>query len=159
MSIEPLSMRVQVRGRFSFLVAFAVLCLLWPCNVSQAENAPPDNLERAKALAEHGDFKAAEKLYLQLLQVNPKSYEVHNDLGVLYLTEQRYDVACHQFLLATNFNPKASVGYQNLGICQIKAGDIAKAAESLRKARDLEPDDLQDALSSWRMLPIDGKDR
>ena len=64
-----------------------------------------------------GSFKAAEKLYLQLLQVNPKSYEVHNDLGVLYLTEQRYDVACPQFLLATNFNPKASVGYQNLGIC------------------------------------------
>ena len=151
-------MRVQVRGRFTFTIAFAALCMILPWGVSQAQNASPDSLERAQALAEHGEFKAAEKLYLQLLQVNPKSYEVHNNLGVLYLTEQRYDVACHQFLLATNFNPTASAGHQNLGVCLIRAGDIRKSCGGFAKGSRSGTRRPQDALSSRRMLPVDGKD-
>jgi tetratricopeptide (TPR) repeat protein len=134
----------SVRWVQQSIVFFFLLALFTTvCSWAQSEESFARELDRARGLAERGDRQQAEHIYLQLAKREPGSYEVHNDLGALYLAESRYPVACDQFGLAVGINPKSAVVFQNLGICRIRTREIARAVESLQKAEILESDDLK----------------
>ena len=100
-------------------------------------------LKRAQALAHRGEVTAAEQEYLAAIQLDPESYEAHNDLGALYMSEKRYDSACYEFAQAAHLNQAVAAVQQNLGFCSVQANRFAEAAEALNKAEALDPQDLR----------------
>src|SRR6266568_3314907 len=100
-------------------------------------------LDRAQALARRGEVTAAEQEYLAAIQLDPKSYEAHNDLGALYMSAKRFKSACREFALAANLNQGVAAIHQNLGICFIETGNFAGAAAALKKAEELDPQDVR----------------
>jgi tetratricopeptide (TPR) repeat protein len=133
----------------SFLkIALLKIALLAPVFTGFAK-APPDQpslqakLDHAQELARRGAVTAAEQEYLAVIRLDPDSYEAHNDLGALYMSARRYDSACHEFAEAANLNQKVAAIQQNLGLCSIQANHFAQAAEALKKAEALDPQDLR----------------
>jgi tetratricopeptide (TPR) repeat protein len=100
-------------------------------------------LDHARALAQRGELAAAEREYLAAIRLDPRSYEAHNDLGALYMSERRYEPACVEFARAAQLNETAAPVQQNLGLCSIQANHFAEAANALKKAEALDPQDLR----------------
>lgn len=102
-----------------------------------------DKLGAAETLARQGNFAEAEHAFLEALRLNPNSFIAHHDLGTLYMHQERYDVACHEFAQAASLNPALAEIQQNLGSCLFQKGDLSKAVVALRKAKELDPEDLR----------------
>ncbi|MCX7771096.1 MAG: tetratricopeptide repeat protein [Proteobacteria bacterium] len=60
--------------------------------------------------------------------------EEHNDLGVAYLKQKKYDLAEKEFLRAIKKKPKWDIPYYNLGNNYYSLGDYCKAESYYRKA-------------------------
>src|SRR2546426_11670745 len=97
-------MRTALTYRFlqRLLVAtclFKLFCLAAVADELEA------GLSRAEAYVRQGDLKRAEQELLALAKNNPKSFVVHNNLGTIYMQQQRYEVACREFAAAAELNP------------------------------------------------------
>ena len=102
-----------------------------------------DRLGAAEALARQGNLAAAEHEFLEVIRLNPTSFIAHHDLGTLYMHEERYDVACREFAQAASLNPGMAEIQQNLGSCLFQKGDLSNAVVALKKAKELDPEDLR----------------
>jgi|GEM_PF-2468391 tetratricopeptide (TPR) repeat protein len=100
-------------------------------------------LSRAEAYVRQGDLKKAEQELLTLAKSNPMSFVVHNNLGTIYMQQQRYQVACREFAMAAELNPKLADSQRNLGTCLFQIDELAKAVEPLERAKRLDPKDLR----------------
>src|SRR2546425_6995129 len=110
---------------------------------SQSGGALQEELEQTEELVRRGELEAAERQFRKILLQNPQSYVAHNDLGALYLTQKRYDIACKEFGQAADLNPQLPAIQQNLGVCFIQSGRLSRAVEALRKAEELDSRDLK----------------
>jgi tetratricopeptide (TPR) repeat protein len=108
-----------------------------------AGDALTDGLARAQAAIERHQWSAAEEQLRALVKLYPKSYLVHNNLGVLYLEQQRYPQACGQLAIAANLNSDAADVQRNLGTCYFVRNDYASAVAPLERSKSLNPQDLR----------------
>jgi tetratricopeptide (TPR) repeat protein len=127
------------RNLCSLLLAalFAISVPLW------AQNSFQQQLAHAEDLIAQGQLQSAEQEFLALVRLDPKSPVVRNDLGALYMNQNRYDRACREFSQAAALDPKSAPIQQNLGICYLKTNDFAKAMGALENAEHLAPDDVR----------------
>jgi tetratricopeptide (TPR) repeat protein len=131
-----------VPGSFLRIVIF-VLTAAALAKALQNEQNLQTKLEHAQTLVRGGDLTAAEKDYQAIIQLDPQSYGAHNDLGALYMSEKRYDSACHEFARAANLNQALPTIQQNLGLCSIQTNQFSQAVEALKIAEALDPSDLR----------------
>jgi Flp pilus assembly protein TadD len=135
---------MTARNSARWLWLLAGCALLVPGHGARAaDDAFEKRLAHASQLVRAGQFAAAEKEYLDLLRSKPNSYLLHNDLGAVYLSEQKYEPACREFLQAASLNPRLAAIQQNLGSCYYLSNMFAKAADALRRAKSLDPQDLK----------------
>src|SRR6266516_3318569 len=121
--------------------------------VLPAQHDLQQKLDHARALARRGEVTAAEREYLAAIQLDPKSYEAHNDLGALYMSAKRFKSACQEFGLAANLNQGVAAIHQNLGICFMEANNFSGATEALKKAEEIDSQVLRTHYYSASVAP------
>src|SRR3954469_19525312 len=131
-------MNKAVRTRFAVSTLFLLLCM-------SAFSQPPSkqNLDRQYQAAvsdyEAGRFAQAAGQLEKLLPYAPRSYELHELLGMVYASQSENDKAIDHLKTAVQIQPDRAEARINLGASLAHAGKSEWAAEQFRKAVELEP--------------------
>jgi len=96
-----------------------------------------------EGLAHPNDLEKQEEFFRKALEASPDFGEAQNNLGSVYLRQQRFYDAALAFQRAAHFLPQDAGPRYNLGLTFQKVGKYEEAAEEYRKALALAPDDLQ----------------
>lgn len=95
-----------------------------PLSVEQAESEGGKTkqreggniLERAKKAFKENKLDEALGLYKRALNIYPKSYDIHYNLGVIYLKQRNYLNAAKEFQTVVSLNRDDADAYYNLGV-------------------------------------------
>lgn len=96
-------------------------------------------IAEAESLAEDEDFAAAERVYLDLVKMDPSSVEAYEGLGSLYYRQRQYDDARLTFEYLAKLHGGAEVGYSGLGLVAAERGDLAGAAAAYQRSVAANP--------------------
>lgn len=99
----------------------------------------PQLLELALQHHQAGDLPAAEKLYRQILQVQPTHADAWHLLGVLAYQVKNYSVAVELIRKAIALNNSAPTFYNNLGNVLREQGQLIEAVHCFQQALSLDP--------------------
>src|SRR5262249_41997734 len=86
-----------------------------------------------------GDAAGAIELYLQSIKLEPRSSEVHLNLGHAYLKLQKDRDAIKAFKESIKLNPNVAESHYGLGFVNFRLGRFREAADAFKKATVLEP--------------------
>jgi tetratricopeptide (TPR) repeat protein len=108
-------------------------------------------LDEAKKAFREGDFDKALTLYKQLLETYPKNYNLHYNLGILYLKKLDYARAVDEFEKVIALNKRDFDTYYNLGIIyESFLGDRKKALHYYRQFLKFSPSDIEkEMVKNW----------
>jgi TolA-binding protein len=102
---------------------------------SKKEDSESDEyLEIATLYAQKGKYQKAEELFQKVAKENPSSAKVHNNLGVVRLKQEKYDMAEREFKEAIRLEPAFVLPYYNLACLYSKKGVSVEALIYLKKA-------------------------
>lgn len=124
----------------------AILCSLLACTASAtAADNSGQSLDRQfkTAVAQYnaGDFAQAAAQLEKILPRVPKSFQVHELLGMTYASQSREAKAVEQLEVAVRLKPNSAAARTNLAASLLHAGKIDLAGYQFRKALALEPND------------------
>jgi tetratricopeptide (TPR) repeat protein len=132
-------MNTGVRTR----LAWITLSLLLPCTFAAAQDSSKQSLDRQYQAAvtdyDAGRFAQAAGQLEKLLLYAPRSYELHELLGMVYASQSENDKAIDHLKTAVQIQPDLAEARINLGAALSHAGKPEWAAEQFRKAVELEP--------------------
>jgi tetratricopeptide (TPR) repeat protein len=110
-----------------------------------SENNPNPKLDQQfqSAVAHYhaGQFPEAAAQLEQLLAQVPKSFEVHELLGLVYAAQSQDAKAVEQLQAAVHLKPDSAAAHTNLAAALVHAGNTELAGQQFRKALELEPHD------------------
>ncbi len=98
------------------------------------EGESDEYLEIATLYAQKGKYQKAEELFQKVAKENPSSAKVHNNLGVVRLKQEKYDMAEREFKEAIRLEPAFVLPYYNLSCLYTKKGVSVEALIYLKKA-------------------------
>jgi len=102
---------------------------------SKKEDSESDEyLEIATLYAQKGKYQKAEELFQKVAKENPSSARAHNNLGVVRLKQEKYDMAEREFKEAIRLEPAFVLPYYNLSCLYSKKGVNVEALIYLKKA-------------------------
>ena len=132
------------RPRFRLVI----FCSLLVCaSFAAAEDDQGQKLDRQfqSAVAQYhaGHFAEAAAQLEDLLPHVPKSFEVHELLGLVYAAQSQDAKALEQLQIAVRLNPDSAAARTNLAANLSHAGKSDLAGEQFRKALELEPRDFE----------------
>jgi Flp pilus assembly protein TadD len=113
-------------------------------------------LRQANDAIDKMDFAAALEPLQKYLAQRPDEAYPHFQLGYAYAGLKRPDDAKREFSRAIELDPKMAPAYQNLGLVQME-GDPAAAAESFRRAAELQPTESRPRFLAGYSLEHAGK--
>jgi tetratricopeptide (TPR) repeat protein len=134
---------VSTRPRFRLVI----LCSLLLCALfAAAEDDPNQKLDRQfqSAVAQYhaGRFAEAAAQLEDLLPHVPKSFEVHELLGLVYAAQSQDAKALEHLEIAVRLKPDSAAARTNLAASLSHLGKFDLAGEQFRKALELEPQDF-----------------
>ncbi len=101
---------------------------------------------KALALLNLGDWRAAEKLFLAVIEINPMDFSTRLNLGGLYLDTRQYDKSKEQFQFiidndrsgrfAKQAKIRMNVVYMQIADNALQAGNIEESLRQYKKALD-----------------------
>src|SRR5277367_4066293 len=126
----------------------AILCSLLSCNaLGSAQNNPNqklnDQFQSAVAQYHAGHFAEAAAQLEILLPHAPKSFELHELLGLVYAAQSQDAKALPHFEMAARLEPDSAVARTNLAASLVRSGKPELAEVQLRKALELKPGDYE----------------
>jgi choline-sulfatase len=89
-------------------------------------------------------FADAEREFRFVLSVDPSSPMTYNNMGSMFLAQNRTEDAIDALSRAVALDPGLANAHNGLGVAYAKSGDLRRAADEWRKALALRPD-LADA--------------
>jgi tetratricopeptide (TPR) repeat protein len=95
-----------------------------------------------------GKADEAKKMYLKMVEVNPKNADAYVILGKTAFNAASYGEASEYFKKALEVNQADTNTYFMLGLCFFTEGKYSQAIEPFRKTAALNPTD-RDALINW----------
>jgi tetratricopeptide (TPR) repeat protein len=127
-------------------IRLAILSSLLVCAVfASAEDDENQKLDRQfqSAVAQYnaGQFAEAAAQLESLLPHAPKSFEIHELLGLAYTAQSQDAKALEHLEIAVRLKPDSAAARTNLAASLIHAGKPDLAGEQFRKALELEPRD------------------
>src|SRR5271163_38650 len=135
---------VHIRPQFRLTV---FCCLLLSLAIAAAEDNPNQKLDSkfqsAVAQYDAGHFSEAASQLEELLPYAPKSFEIHELLGLVYAAQSQDPRALPHFQMAVRLKPDSAVARTNLAASLVRTGKPALAEEQFRKALELEPRDYE----------------
>jgi tetratricopeptide (TPR) repeat protein len=93
----------------------------------------------------------------QLLPQAPKSFEVHELLGLVYAAQSQNAKAVDQLQAAVHLKPDSAAAHTNLAAALVHAGNLELAGQQFRKALELEPHDYDANHNLGEFLIQEGK--
>ena len=98
---------------------------------------PLKNLEGAynKAI---GEYNLAEKSFKEAIQINKKIPDAHNNLGLLYIEQKKFDQSVESFKNAIRISPNNPFFYNNLGNALAQKNMFESALINYQKAVSLD---------------------
>ena len=142
---------IKFQRAIAVLTAGALIVLLAACN-----SAPKFPQKNTKAYADVvsafyvglaalqvGDDVHAESKLSELTQLVPGEPAGWANWGILALRQRNYDMAAQRFQKARELAPKNDQIYSLLGLMESQRGNSAQALEDLRKAVELNPNNLR----------------
>jgi tetratricopeptide (TPR) repeat protein len=90
-------------------------------------------------LVEQEKFSEAERVYLELVRVDPTSVEAYEGLGTLYYRQRQYDEARQTFEYLAKLHSRAEAGYSGMGLVAAERGDLGAAAAAYRHSVAANP--------------------
>ncbi len=108
-----------------------------------AELAPDDAESQYLAGCDHqrlGDTARAEACYRRALELNPRYFRAHNNLGLLLADRGDLSGAVAHFRRATELRSDFAEAHHNLGVALERAGDLAAAIASEERAIAAAPE-------------------
>lgn len=79
------------------------------------------------------------KFYQTAIKYSPDSYRPHNEIGIIYLQQGKYDLAIKELQKAIELNKRFELAYDNLGMAYDHKGDFENAIPQYKKAIELNP--------------------
>ena len=111
-------------------------------HLQKAIQLKPDPLSwnnLAAAKVQKGLQAEAEKIYRDVLVMDPKSTDAHYGIGNLYQKQNKFQDAIQQYKKTLEIDPTYFNAYNNLGVVYIFLEDWKHAAEILEKSTKLKP--------------------
>lgn len=100
-------------------------------------------LKSAQEMHQKGQLAAAYSAYHELLRLNPKHFQLNQQLGTLEIQVGDYPNAIEHLSRAVLANPQSWGVMSNLGLAYMRSGNLEKAQENFQLALALKPDNLQ----------------
>ena len=94
----------------------------------------------AKYLAETGRTDQAVEHYLRVLDINPASFETHNNLSGLYIAQGKFDPALQHLGIALQLQPENAELHYNFALAASYQGRLAEAVEHYKQCVRISPD-------------------
>jgi tetratricopeptide (TPR) repeat protein len=135
----------------------AGLCFPFQNSAQAIEAREMQLFKQAQDMASGGRIQDAVRIYEEIVQLDPNSFEALNNLGVIYSHMGDYKRAAGAYEHALAVRPGSFPVLMNLGIVYFKAGDFKRAAEPLTQAVALEPSSFQ-ALALLGLTEYSAKD-
>ena len=126
------------RPRLLMLVPL-IACALFAAGEDPQKQKLDQQYQTAVADYEAGRFADAAALLEKLLPYAPKSFEIHELLGVVYGAMSQSDKAIEHLKTAVQLKPDSPEARTNLGASLLHSGRTELAGEQFRKALALEP--------------------
>ena len=104
-----------------------------------------------------GDFVAAERALLTALEIQPDYAEAQTNLGMLYLSLQKYADAIERFRSAIESKPEIVLAHYNLGIALKELNQLDDAIAAYRMAIELKTDFVEAHVNLAIALLLDGQ--
>lgn len=113
----------------------------------------------ARLFLDRGRLDEAEERYLYILeQVNPYHPDSRYNLGDIYMTQGRHDLARAQYERLLSYMPEHAMARANLALCLQRQGDLPAALESYDQALLREPGLLAARLNRAALLARLGRE-
>ena len=136
------SQRCFVSKGFRFcLVLFCSLTL--GTSLASAQEKQDKLFQSALSQYQAGHFSDAASQLEKLLPSAPKSFEVHELLGLVYAAQSKNQQSIEQLQIAVHLKPRSAAARTNLATALLHGGKSAFAEEQFREALTLEPNDFQ----------------
>jgi tetratricopeptide (TPR) repeat protein len=105
-----------------------------------------------------GNLQKAERIYLAILQSQPKHPDANHNLGLIAIAMGKYETALYLFQKALDANPKIEQFWLSYVDALIKNNQIKDAKRAIKKAKKVGFDSQKlEALSLPPKLPVAGK--
>src|SRR5471032_1754773 len=102
-----------------------------------------DLFDQAISAHQRGDVAGAERLYQQVLLLEPSAFAPRHMLGVIRFQQGRHDAAIELISAALKQNPAVPDAWINLGHVQSASGRREEAADSYGRALGLAPRNIE----------------
>jgi len=97
-------------------------------------------LREAVALEANGDIARAERMYVEILKLNPRQRDAYRGLGMLYLVNRQFRQAKETFDFLMRIGGADGDVFAGLGIIAEANGAFTEAEAMRKRALDVEPD-------------------
>ena len=77
-------------------------------------------------------------MYGRAILTDSTYYKAYYNLGNIYLSDDKFNMAIEQFKMASKYNPNNAYVFYNLGCAYLKAGDLKKAKYAFIRAIELK---------------------
>jgi Flp pilus assembly protein TadD len=115
--------------------------------VESAPGVSGPQIDLGIALHRKGDLVGAEERLLQVLELNPEHPVIHNELGIIYRKNGRFDAARRSYETALATYPGYHHARRNLGVlCDLYLADPQCALQSYEAYMQTVPGDEEAAM-------------
>jgi tetratricopeptide (TPR) repeat protein len=130
---------VSKRPRLRWAIVYT---LVFCASLATAQDNKLDQqFQSAVAHYHAGQLPQAAAQLEELLPQVPKSFEVHELLGLVYAAQSQNAKAVEQLQMAARLKPDSAAARTNLAAALVRAGNPELAGQEFRKALELEPHD------------------
>jgi Flp pilus assembly protein TadD len=132
-----------------FLRRMTVCCLLLVCNgrIRAQDRTREEDVKAAYVAGEEatraGDLGAAETDFLRVLKLVPQDVGARVNLGVVYLREEKWDLALNYLKQAEKLAPQVAGIRLNIGLAYYKRGEYETAILDLGAVLKQQPNSVQ----------------
>lgn len=111
-----------------------------PLNNSLNAQPPREQILKIIEIYNQGHFQQVLSKAIELLNLYPDSFELHNFQGTANANLKRYDASIESYKKAKKINPHSANLYNNMGVAFSGLGDLSAAIESFKKAILIKPE-------------------
>jgi tetratricopeptide (TPR) repeat protein len=108
---------------------------------AQTRSSVEQLFEQAQAARAQGELDQAAQAYLEVIRRDPGMVNAYHNLGIVYLSQKRYEDAVVVLEKAVKLNPRLAGAYVVLGLARYELDQSQKAVAAFQAAHRLDPND------------------
>lgn len=126
------------------VLAISVLSFQWgltPVIVAQTQTSVQQLFEEAQAARTSGNLEQAARAYLEVIRQDPRFVNAYQNLGIVYLSQRRYQDAISVLEKAIRLDPRLAGAYVVMGLAHYELSQPQHAVTAFERALRLNPSD------------------